>query len=239
MGKDAMTSDNSGFEAELALDDDDSLPWLESDEYEEASGELDTVRIIGIVVVMLALVGVGVGGAWWFTNRNAATEHVADGSTVEAPPGPYKERPEDPGGKEFAGTGSVASAVGEGQTREGVLRDDPSDEPTGPSIATLPVGEAPVQTRPSPSPPAADAPPDTGGISVQVGAYRNREQALAGWQTLQRQTTALDGVNRRIVKGEADIGTVYRLQALPGDLAAARALCEALKADGVACQVKR
>ncbi|XUU59353.1 SPOR domain-containing protein [Erythrobacter sp. HA6-11] len=233
-----MTSDNTGFDGELALED-DSLPWLESDEYDEASGELDTARIIGLVVVMLALVAVGVGGAWWFTNRDAATEHVADGSTVEAPPGPYKERPEDPGGKEFAGTGSVASAVGEGQTREGVLRDDPPAETAGPSIATLPVGETPVQTRPSPTPAEAEAPADTGGISVQVGAYRSRERAVIGWQTLQGQTTALNGVKRRIVKGEADIGTVYRLQALPGDLAAARALCDALKADGVACQVKR
>ncbi|WP_232367336.1 SPOR domain-containing protein [Altererythrobacter lutimaris] len=233
-----MTSDNTGFDGELALED-DSLPWLESDEYDEASGELDTARIIGLVVVMLALVAVGVGGAWWFTNRDAATEHVADGSTVEAPPGPYKERPEDPGGKEFAGTGSVASAVGEGQTREGVLRDDPPVEAAGPSIATLPVGETPVPTRPSPTPSGVEAPADTGGISVQVGAYRSRERAVIGWQTLQGQTTALNGVKRRIVKGEADIGTVYRLQALPGDLAAARALCDALKADGVACQVKR
>ena len=237
-----MTNDENIFEEELALSGDDSLPWLESDEFEDTSGELDTTRIIGLVVVMLALVGIGVGGAWWFANRDGGTEHVADGSTVAAPSGPYKVRPENPGGKEFEGTGSVASAVGEGQTREGTLREDTPDEPVTPSIATLPVGEEPappVQTPTAAPPTVADAPPDTGGISVQVGAYRSRERALAGWQTLQRQTTVLNGVDRRIVKGEADIGTVYRLQALPGDLAAARALCDALKADGVACQVKR
>jgi len=41
------------------------------------------------------------------------------------------------------------------------------------------------------------------------------------------------------VEGEADIGTVYRLQAVAGDAASANRLCSALKGDGVACQVKR
>ncbi|WP_394730908.1 SPOR domain-containing protein [Altererythrobacter sp. GH1-8] len=239
MGSDTMTSDDSGFEAELALSGDDSLPWLESDEYEQAAGELDTARIIGLVVVILAMIGVGLGAAWWFANRDNGADYIADGSTVAAPAGPYKERPKDPGGKEFEGSGSVASAVGEGQTREGVLRKDEPSGAAAPSIATLPVGEEPVQPRPSPAAQAPEAAAEKGGVSVQVGAYRSEGRALAGWQTLQRQTTALNGVNRRIVKGEADIGTVYRLQALPGDLAAARALCDALKADGIACQVKR
>lgn len=232
-----LAPDDSGFEAELALSDEDSLPWLETDEFDDRPAGVDAARIVGFAVVLLALVGVGLGGAWWYANRDGQSEFVADGSTVAAPDGPYKERPADPGGKEFAGTGSVAPVVGEGETREGTLRDDTP----APSIATLPVGEQPVApVRPSPAPvPSAETPADTGGVSVQVGAYRNRAQAEAGWVTLQRQTTALNGVKRRIVKGEADIGTVYRLQALPGDLAAARALCEALKADGVACQVKR
>ena len=238
-----MTNDQSGFEEELALSGDESLPWLESDEYQEKSGELDAARIIGLVAIILAVIGVGAGGMWWFAQRNANPEYIADGSIVEAPETPYKERPADPGGKEFEGTGSVASAVGEGQTREGTLRDDPPETAAAPSISTLPVGEQPVAAptpKPAPTQAAVDATPaDTGGVSVQVGAYRSTARAEAGWQTLQRQTTALDGVKRRIVKGEADIGTVYRLQALPGDLAAARALCEALKADGVACQVKR
>jgi len=46
-------------------------------------------------------------------------------------------------------------------------------------------------------------------------------------------------VRYRIVQGQADIGTVYRLQALPGDLATARTLCNGLKADGIACNIKQ
>jgi hypothetical protein len=41
-----------------------------------------------------------------------------------------------------------------------------------------------------------------------------------------------------VVEGKADIGTVYRLQALAGDAAGATDLCARLKAAGVACQVK-
>ena len=43
---------------------------------------------------------------------------------------------------------------------------------------------------------------------------------------------------RAVVEGKADIGTVYRLQALAGDASGANDLCSRLKAAGVACQVK-
>jgi hypothetical protein len=51
--------------------------------------------------------------------------------------------------------------------------------------------------------------------------------------------SVLSGVRHRVVEGKADIGTVYRLQAVPGDAAAANALCGRLKAGGLACQVKQ
>ncbi len=46
-------------------------------------------------------------------------------------------------------------------------------------------------------------------------------------------------MKHRVVEGTADIGTVYRLQALAPNAEAANALCSTLKAAGVACQVKR
>ena len=122
LGNEDLPHEEPGFEAELALSDEDSLPWLESDEYDDDAGDLDTARIIGFALVILVLIGAGLGGAWWFTRGGGQTEYVADGSTVEAPAGPYKERPEDPGGKEFAGTGSIAPAVGEGEVRESTMR---------------------------------------------------------------------------------------------------------------------
>jgi hypothetical protein len=45
-------------------------------------------------------------------------------------------------------------------------------------------------------------------------------------------------VSHRVIEGNADIGKVYRLQAVAGDTAGANALCGRLKGAGIACQVK-
>ena len=45
-------------------------------------------------------------------------------------------------------------------------------------------------------------------------------------------------VVKAVSEGSADIGKVYRLQAVSADLASANALCSGLKASGVPCQVK-
>ena len=106
------------------VSDDDALPWLESSDYEEIES-VDAWRITGFVVLGLVVLALLVGGVWYFTSRTGEGTPIADGSTIEAPEGPYKERPEDPGGKTFEGTGDMAPAVGEGETREGRLANTP------------------------------------------------------------------------------------------------------------------
>lgn len=223
---------NSSDDAEeLSLvGDDEPLPWLESSDYGDEDEGVDTGRIVGFVLIAaLALLAL-FGAIWFFSNRESDAGLIADGSTIEAPEGPVKERPEDPGGRNFAGTGDVAPAVGEGQTREGRIAENTVPKP---SISTVKSGGVePVDVKTSGS--AATA----GGIAVQVGAYSNKADAEVGWTALNRQTDALQGYKYRIVEGQADIGTVYRLQAVAGDAAGARSLCENLRADGLACQVK-
>jgi len=222
---------STGSNEELALDGDDSLPWLESDEYDPDEGAVDTSRIVTFAGVLLLLLVAGIGGVWWYSNNLQGEQIVADGSTIKAPDGPYKERPADPGGKEFAGTGNVAPGVGEGVTAETRLAEAETSTPVAaPTAAPRPT----ITTRSSESGASEDA-----GVAVQVGAYGSRAKAEAGWATLRGQTTLLNGIRYRIVQGQADIGTVYRLQALPGDLAAARSLCTSLKSDGVACNIKQ
>ena len=210
--------------------DEESLPWLESGEDETQAG-FDTTRLIGIVLLMVVALGVIVGAIWWFTNSNVGGGPEPDGSLVEAPDEPYRTRPDDAGGKTFAGTGDTSFAVGEGQTREGRLASEPAPVVT----------PTPVETASEPEPAATPAPSSGAlprGTAVQVGAYSNRADAEEGWRTLQRQTDALSGVGYRIVEGRADIGTVFRLQAAGGDNAGARRLCNALQSDGLPCQVK-
>lgn len=207
--------------------EDERLPWLETGDEDEDEPGVDTGRIVGFAMFAgLALVAL-FGGIWWFGQRGPDTELVADGSTIPAPAGPYKTKPTDPGGKTFEGTGNLAPAVGEGKETEGRIAEA--------NVPVPPTGAPTAGATPSPS----ATPAAISGVPVQVGAYVSKETAEAGWQRLLGQTEHLAGVSHRVVQGSADIGTVYRLQAIAGDAAAASRLCTALKGDGVACQVKR
>jgi hypothetical protein len=248
-------------------DDEGNLPWLETDDGIEEYESADTGRMIGFVLLGLVALAAIVGGIWWATHRTPDPELVADGSTVAAPATPYKEAPKNPGGKTFDGTGDSSFAVSEGQVRPARLGQgdasakpslgvDPSS-PTGmgatrntsaaagaatSAAASATAAKAANASAPkaAPSQPAASAPAvaAAAGTAVQVGAYSTRASADAAWARLSQQYSALSGVRHRVVEGQADIGTVFRLQALPGDGAAAGALCGRLKSAGLACQVK-
>lgn len=222
-------------DGELDLADTDSLPWLESDEEDEDAGGLDVMQIVGFVALLLAVLGAVVGGVWFVSNRVAGQEAVADGSVIAAPDGPIKQRPDDPGGKEFAGTGNVAPVVGEGGSRPATVAEAPMPPLAGASpVATPSAGATKAVPATTPTPTA----PPVAGTGVQLAAYGTRARAEEGWTQVSRRTEALKGVKYRIVEGKVDIGTVYRLQAVAGSRAEADRLCAALKADGVDCQVK-
>lgn len=212
--------------AQLTLTgDDDALPWLESDddEAEEGSDYRILFFAIGAVGLLVALL---VGASLLFDD-GPRQDVTADGSTIEAPDQPYKERPDDPGGSQVAGTGDVSYEVGEGQGREGRLADDTP----APSLSPQ---EQSADNRPDAAPPAA-AP---SGVGVQVGAYSSRAAAETGWQQLSGRFSVLQGVSHRVIEGTVDGGAIYRLQAVAGNGDAADALCRAIRNAGGDCQVK-
>lgn len=213
--------DDAAPQPALALADEERLPWLESaDDEDEDAGGFDTARLARFAAFGLALLALVLGGLW-LAGRRSDAPVVAEGGVIKAPAEPYKAVPSDQGGKTFAGTGDVAPGVSEGKA----------------TVARLGDGVAPP---PPPAPAASGSPaPDMSGVGVQVGAYTSHAAAEAGWTRLSGGSEVLKGVKHRIVEGSADIGTVYRLQAVAGDLAAANALCASLKAGGIPCQVKR
>lgn len=217
-------------DAELDLAEDDSLPWLEAEDDDGGRSSVDIVQIIGLALILLTILACVIGAIWFYSNRSADESMVADGSMIEAPEGPIKERPEDPGGKEFDGTGQVAPVVAEGGTRDGVMDTD-GDAGAGAASGS---GETDGSDEPAASAQASS----TAGVGVQLAAYSSRARAEQGWNDLRGRTDALDGARYRIEEGQVDIGTVYRLQAVAGDRAAADRMCAALKADGLDCQVK-
>ncbi len=214
----------------LALDDEEErLPWLESgdDELESYDG-VDNGRMIGFVFAGLIALAAIVGGIWWATNRTTDPALVADGSVISAPEAPASEKPKDPGGKTFDGTGDTSFAVSEGQARPAHLGGDANSAPVKPAAG--------AEVKPSIS--VGPVAPEAGAVGVQIGAFSSNAAAEAAWTKLAQQNSALSGVRHRVVQGSADIGTVYRLQAVAGDTAAANALCGKLKAGGLSCQVK-
>ena len=219
----------------LDLADEKQLPWLESaddeDDYDYESGH---GRLIVLALLGLVAIGALVGGGWWYMRQGGDAAVVADGSTIPAPKTPYKEAPKDPGGKTFDGTGDTSFAVSEGQTRPAKL-----DQTGEAAPAPAPVATPSPSASASAAPKLAATPSASGGVGVQVGAYSSEAAAKAAWTRLSGQYEALQGVSHRIQQGKADIGTVYRLQAVAGDAAAANALCSRLKAAGLACQVKQ
>lgn len=237
-----------GENAELELDDDTSLPWLEGADDEDEYQGYNTGQLVAYVVLGFLLLGLIVGGIWWATHRNSEGDLVADGSVIEAPEGDYKTRPEDPGGKTFEGTGDSSFAVSEGESRPAQLgKDGSAGDRSGDAAAARPGFDAVDGGKPDSGQPdtaatdsaPAPAPAASSGVGVQVGAYSTRASAEANWAKLTQSYSALKGMKYRVVEGKVDIGTVYRLQALPGDLAAAKALCGKLSAAGLACHVKK
>jgi hypothetical protein len=259
-------NDHDEYLADDAVDNDklplndgsERLPWLDADDDEDDAQTSDGGRVLGLMVLGFIALAAIVGGIWWSTHRTADTTLVADGSTIAAPSQAYKQAPKDPGGKTFDGTGNTAFAVSEGQTRPAKLGEGPAPSvppPTGtakpgfdtikPPATVTSSSSAKVSPSNASASASASASSSVGakaatvaGPAVQVGAYSTRASAEAAWGRLSQQYSALSGQHHQTVEGKADIGTVFRLQALPGDASAAQGLCSKLKSAGLACQVK-
>ena len=237
------SDEDEAFEAEQELafaDGKERLPWLESDDDEDEPSGVDSGRLIAFAVVGLMAVVVLLGALWWLTRaRPDGGTQVAEGSVIEAPPGPYKVKPANPGGRAVAGTGDTSFEVAEGRQVEGRIAETPpaSATPT-PSAPPSPSIEREPKAAPKPTPTAKPTPVPT-GIGVQVGAYSTRASAEAGWTKLAGRLAPLKGRSHRVLEGTADSGTVFRVQAVAGTPNEAEALCRSIKSAGGDCQVKR
>lgn len=212
-------------EEELALQgEDDSLPWLEDDEYYEDEGGFDG-RIIWFALIGLLVIAGILLAAWWFTKDAPDDELAADGSTIEAPEGAYKQLPEDPGGREVEGTGDTAYQVAEGESQRGMLADD--TQVPRPSI-DINQGEGEDG--------AGSESPDA--VYVQIGAFTSRSDASEAWVSASNRYSGLSGMRHRIVEAEVNGATVYRLQVIAANREAGDAACRSIRNAGGDCYIR-
>jgi cell division protein FtsN len=74
------------------------------------------------------------------------------------------------------------------------------------------------------------------GYGVQLGAFSSPERANEEWKKLQAESAGmLEGLSPRVVVGESQGKTLYRLQAEVRDEAQARAICGGLKVSKKPC----
>jgi len=143
------------------------------------------------------------------------------------PPAPAKPAP----AAQPAPPKSVASLIQQSQTPPAIRPTVPAGPATGAPRSIVPA-----------TPAAAPKPAASGGVALQIGAFKTRAEADAAWR-------AYSGKHAALLKGygpdvqEADLGekgTWYRLR-IAGfrDSEMASALCDRLKADGGGCFLGR
>lgn len=210
-------------------DEGEELPWLEADEYEEESG-FDT-RLILYAVVGLAVVALLLALIWYTTRGGPDPDLVPDGSTIEAPEGAYKQRPDDAGGAQVEGTGDQAFQVAEGQQDRGRIDAQDGGGSPRPSIDR-------EQDESSTGESEAEEPAPSGAVYVQIGAFGSEADAQSAWSSATQRYSVLSGLRKRIVDAEVNGAKVYRLQAATGSRDAAESTCRAIRNGGGDCYIR-
>ncbi|MFZ3483490.1 SPOR domain-containing protein [Sphingomonas sp. 3-13AW] len=241
----------------LHAHDEDRLPWLESvDAPPEATASMWRV-------LLLVLVGVAVlcGVVWAALNFGASVTRGGggNGAIIAAEKGPYKVKPDAPGGMEVEGTGDTVFATSEGRDA-GAARVDLSKVPEAPLVgqptpvqapvaapspgaakvvAAVPASAGDLQAR-APARQVAAAPVATAsGSVVQLGSFPQASVANSSWQRLTKRFGYLAPLNPSIEQAEVNGKTVYRLRVDAGDAGKAGELCGKLKLAGEGCYIAR
>ncbi|HEX8307999.1 MAG TPA: SPOR domain-containing protein [Allosphingosinicella sp.] len=222
-----------------ALDNDDRLPWLEAVEEEGGESGPSALKLIVAVLIGLAAIGGIVGGIFWMGNRDGAENGAPE--VIAAAEGPFKVKPDSPGGMKVEGQGETAFDAAQGGTPNASI--DTSAVAEAP-VTAQPKAQAPAEKEPAllqaPAPsnaPAAKA--DTpapaaagGGATIQLGAFPSGAAAEKAWKALSGRFAYLAPLSHSVVQANVNGKTYYRLRASG---AGAAGICGRLKVAGEQC----
>lgn len=211
----------------------DQLPWLQAVEDEDEPTGLSARKMLAALMFVILSIALVSGTFFWLGQRDSSGSGPPE--LIAAPPGPYKVKPDDPGGLDVAGDSQTAFETSAGEDPDAQL--DLSRVPGGAKPAPVePDAAKPAAEEPKPQPaPEPEAPKAVGGAgsTVQLGAFKNRQQAERAWTVLASRFPAVASASKMIVPFSGGI----RLRAGAGSPAAAKELCRTLAASGENCFV--
>jgi hypothetical protein len=222
------------------LDREERLPWLEAVEEEEKGDGPSALKLFVAVLIGLAAIGGLVGGYFWLSERGTRT--AANEELIKAPEGPYKVRPDKPGGMTVEGEGDTAFAASAGEDPKGRINTNAVPEAPVTQTKGQPGAAAPAGTPAQPAPAAkpaegglikAPAPTNAGpGGTIQLGAFPNGASAEKAWKALAGRFGYLAPLSHSVVVADVNGKTWYRLRASgPG----AADVCGRLRVAGENC----
>lgn len=221
---------------------DTDLPWLQEVDDEDAPSGISARRMLaGLVIVLVAAAAIA-GTFFWLGRSDSGAPGAPE--LIRAAEGPYKVKPQDPGGLDVAGDSQTAFETSAGQDVDSRLAGQPEAEPeVEPEVEPkrIPPGETreplPAETPQAPKP--EPRPSGAQGSVVQLGAYRNTAQAERAWTALSTRFPAVAGLTKIVVPYSAGGSSGYRLRASATSPDQARQVCQSLEAAGESCFIAR
>ena len=208
---------------------DEQLPWLEAVDDEDGPRGVSARRMLGAVLVVILAAVVVAGAFFWLGQRDA--EFAGAPELIKAEPGPYKVKPENPGGLDVAGESETAFQTSAGEETDAEL--DLSAVPEQPVARPAEPKQAPASDTPAAEEPAPAAPTGGSGSVIQLGAFANRAQAERAWSALSARFPTIAAMNKMVIPFSGGI----RLRAGAPSPAEARQACQMLKVAGENCFV--
>ena len=216
-----------------ASGDNEALPWLEPVDDEDqprgvsARKMLAALLLVGLAVAIIA-------GTLFTLGRQSKGSGPPE--LIRAEAGPFKVRPDDPGGLDVAGDSGTAFATGAGEDRDAQLDVGAMTEPPPPPPVAADAPKPPPPPEPKPeAKPEVPATPGAPGPTVQLGAYGSTAKAETAWRMLSSRFPAVAALSKQVVPYSGG----FRLRAGAGSAAEAKAACAAVTAGGENCFVVR
>ena len=211
--------------------DDSELPWLAAVENEDGPRGVSARRMLAALLIVLLGAAIVAATFFWLGRRDAVVTGAPQ--LIKAEPGPYKVKPDDPGGLDVAGESETAFKTSAGEDADAAL--DLSAVPEQPVAKPR---ETPEPAASEPAKPAvAEAEPaaPTGGKGsvIQLGAFANQAQAERAWKALSVRFPSVGAMTKMVIPFSGGI----RLRAAAASPADARQACQALKVAGENCFV--